>query len=761
MDAFRQDTINEDGDEYGQDYDPYADEDELYNDDGEVAVAVEEDEKYNDDGERENTSSFASYHDSYKDYDEGAGYTVAVDSDFDILKTMFPEWDDESLELVLSYSQGVGDAKEFILLTGSPDSFRRQLKDERKAAMNGELIGQRVLLVATGKVEIDGTYGQALKWNSEGWYSVKLEKNGKTAKVGPQCLKEVVKPVDKKSSTAALRNFDKALTQLNAGEVEAAIKLLKGRSAPPISWKHQEGGKVTWAAYQFSLGNAFLLRNVGARHTNLETAIYHLKGCLEVYTFNDYATQYAEAQYKLAAAFHEQTHGSIADNLAHAIFHYKRSLRVYDRYHYPTEYGIVQANLGIALRDRADVLRIGKPVEFNEHAHFSEIHTEEQLSGVVWHGAEEENAASVSLEAAIKHFHDALEVVTKQRYPKQWRLIMENVAICYADRLEGDTTENIERSVEYYRAANGGKKPDHPVGGRRQSYGASSRMSWRNSQDHVVGNSTDFTQRTSDFFAEGYDPEKQPEMKKLYRDSIINETFELGNDDENYDDDRFDGEMEDGRPVRRQSSKNSMLEEFTLPPRRPSLAQPNITRRGSMGVTTLEPTTSAPTERRRSSIKNAVAPPLRVDGPFGGNSARGSGELLVSGPPATQSRKPSQNSSRRSSRRPSEAWEATSLNLPESVDSHSAHTAVSLFPSADNAGGGGGIANRRRSLLSSHHTASALFPKADDNIGGEDERHRSTQSSHTAFSLFPTAEQEYGSDSGRHEINPFPTVTDV
>jgi len=117
----------------------------------------------------------------------------------------------------------------------------------------------------------------------------------------------------------------------------------------------------------------------------------------------------------------------LTDNLAHAIFHYKKSLRVYDRTNYPVEWAVVQANLANALRDRADVLRVGKPVKFNEHAAFNEIHSEADLAGTVWHGAEEELAASLSIEESIKHYYDALEVITKNKYPKQWKIIMENL----------------------------------------------------------------------------------------------------------------------------------------------------------------------------------------------------------------------------------------------------------------------------------------------------------------------------------------------
>jgi hypothetical protein len=42
-----------------------------------------------------------------------------------------------------------------------------QQRRRRQAAMTGDLVGKRVLLVQTGKDDIDGTYGKALKWDSD------------------------------------------------------------------------------------------------------------------------------------------------------------------------------------------------------------------------------------------------------------------------------------------------------------------------------------------------------------------------------------------------------------------------------------------------------------------------------------------------------------------------------------------------------------------------------------------------------------------
>jgi hypothetical protein len=74
-----------------------------------------------------------------------------------------------------------------------------------------------------------------------------------------------------------------------AGDVEGGVALLKGPTAPPLAWKRHHGvGKETWAAFQMVLGSAYLERIVGRRSANVEAAIGHFSGALDVYSKEEY-----------------------------------------------------------------------------------------------------------------------------------------------------------------------------------------------------------------------------------------------------------------------------------------------------------------------------------------------------------------------------------------------------------------------------------------------------------------------------------------
>jgi hypothetical protein len=90
-------------------------------------------------------------------------------------------------------------------------------------------------------------------------------------------------------------------------------------------------------------------------------------------------------------------------------------------------------------------------------------------------------------------------------------------ALCYADRLEGDKDENMDRSQEYAAASKGDKPPPKQ---RRQS---ARRGSWRKSGEYLDRKSTEFALRTSNDFADNYtkNPQVNPKMGEYYRSSIL------------------------------------------------------------------------------------------------------------------------------------------------------------------------------------------------------------------------------------------------
>jgi tetratricopeptide (TPR) repeat protein len=64
-----------------------------------------------------------------------------------------------------------------------------------------------------------------------------------------------------------------------------------------------------------------------------------------------------------------------------------------------------------------------------------------------------EKLLAVKQESLIKAFILALELSTKQDDPNRFAKIQTFLAYCYTKKIKGDSTENAEKSLKYYRAA--------------------------------------------------------------------------------------------------------------------------------------------------------------------------------------------------------------------------------------------------------------------------------------------------------------------
>jgi tetratricopeptide (TPR) repeat protein len=58
-----------------------------------------------------------------------------------------------------------------------------------------------------------------------------------------------------------------------------------------------------------------------------------------------------------------------------------------------------------------------------------------------------------NLEQAIVHYQQALEVYTRQAFPKQWAMTQNNLGTAFADRLQGDRAGNLEQAIVHYQQA--------------------------------------------------------------------------------------------------------------------------------------------------------------------------------------------------------------------------------------------------------------------------------------------------------------------
>ncbi|MEA3340519.1 MAG: CHAT domain-containing tetratricopeptide repeat protein, partial [Chloroflexota bacterium] len=58
-----------------------------------------------------------------------------------------------------------------------------------------------------------------------------------------------------------------------------------------------------------------------------------------------------------------------------------------------------------------------------------------------------------NIERAIHHYSQTLEVRTRQAFPAAWAMTQNNIALAYADRIRGDRAKNIERAIHHYTLA--------------------------------------------------------------------------------------------------------------------------------------------------------------------------------------------------------------------------------------------------------------------------------------------------------------------
>ena len=77
--------------------------------------------------------------------------------------------------------------------------------------------------------------------------------------------------------------------------------------------------------------------------------------------------------------------------------------------------------------------------------------TQSNLATAYWkriRGDEAEN-----IEKAIECYTSALEIYTRDTFPKNWATMQNNLGIAYYKRVKGDGAENIEKAIDSYNAA--------------------------------------------------------------------------------------------------------------------------------------------------------------------------------------------------------------------------------------------------------------------------------------------------------------------
>ncbi len=204
------------------------------------------------------------------------------------------------------------------------------------------------------------------------------------------------------------------------------------------SIKYQDEPEL-WVATQINLGLAYSDRIYGERAANIELAISSHNAALSVTEYPSRA--WANAQWNLGVAYDRRIRGNSAENLEIAIRCLKESQRVFTLQAFPEEWARIQIVLGSVYRRRiqSDLARQELSIGIAYNA--------EELKRIIQRGRAE------NLEAAIRCYESALEILTCQTDPKHWAELQDNLGNAYSDRVFGERSDNLEIAIHCFNAS--------------------------------------------------------------------------------------------------------------------------------------------------------------------------------------------------------------------------------------------------------------------------------------------------------------------
>jgi CHAT domain-containing protein/tetratricopeptide (TPR) repeat protein len=188
-----------------------------------------------------------------------------------------------------------------------------------------------------------------------------------------------------------------------------------------------------WAAIQSNLGGDCRGRARGNPAENLEQALTHCQQALEIYTSAAHPEEWALTQQAIGQIYRERIRGDRAENLEQAIVHFQQALLIYKPATFPMDWAETHLRLG--------------------DAHLSRIH----------------GNRTANILQAIEHYQQALEVYTRdpsaashpqsfriqQRpaSPVNWAIVQCRLGASYYRFMGGDPAESLERAITHYQQA--------------------------------------------------------------------------------------------------------------------------------------------------------------------------------------------------------------------------------------------------------------------------------------------------------------------
>ncbi|MEH2378226.1 MAG: CHAT domain-containing tetratricopeptide repeat protein [Nostoc sp.] len=210
--------------------------------------------------------------------------------------------------------------------------------------------------------------------------------------------------------------------RIRGDQVENAELAIKaGEAAMQVFTRDQspEG----WGKIQNNLGIVYRdpcgrqsHRTTGDKAENLEKAIACYQNALSIRTREDFPELWAQTQFNIGSAYRQRIRGDAAENVEIAIAANQSALQVYTKAAFPTNWAEVHMNLANAYLANASFHRI--------------------------HGDRSEN-----LEKAIAANQSALQVLTKDEFPRQWAMTQMNLGNVFLEK------QQIEAAITSYRSA--------------------------------------------------------------------------------------------------------------------------------------------------------------------------------------------------------------------------------------------------------------------------------------------------------------------
>ncbi|WP_199306181.1 CHAT domain-containing tetratricopeptide repeat protein [Coleofasciculus sp. FACHB-T130] len=190
-----------------------------------------------------------------------------------------------------------------------------------------------------------------------------------------------------------------------------------------------------WARTQNHLGLAYRDRISGDQWSNLELAIQCLEAALQVYTCEAFPQAWAAIQSNLGVVYCDRILGDKESSLELAIKCYKRALQIYTFEDFPYQWADTQTNLGNAYRDRI----LGDGVSSLESADSQRTMGELFVRSII-------DSAS-NLKSAVQCYEMALQVYTREGFPRNWAGIQNNLGLYYCK------LQNIPEALQVFRLA--------------------------------------------------------------------------------------------------------------------------------------------------------------------------------------------------------------------------------------------------------------------------------------------------------------------